>query len=76
MPSASLKPNNTKDEEFFDFDLEAVPAEDDVAAGLALTVQHGDDDSVDVWETDAESIRAFRDLVVQECDKALSLIEG
>lgn len=79
MPSTNLRPNNTASEDFVSFDIEASAAEveddpeDSVPAGLTVSMEH-EGSTVEVFETDADEIRKFRDLVVAECDKALALL--
>lgn len=74
MPTVSMKPNSTNALEYIDIDLEAVEEDDEEEVGLALQVRNEGNEVVDIFETSAESIRAFRQLVITECDKALEAL--
>jgi hypothetical protein len=74
MPSINMKPNLLSPEEDVNADVEAVPADDEIPTALVVTFTIGAAE-VSVAEEDADVIREFRDLVVQECDKAIRLIE-
>lgn len=77
MPSVNLRPNRVDSEDFVEVSVEFEPADDEQEeAGLSLVVKHEEEGEVNAWETDADAIREFRDLVVQECDKALAALGG
>lgn len=75
MPDTTLKSNHSGGEPY-DIHLEAVPEDDDEDSGLMFEVNQNGETMVDVFETDPTAIREFRDLVVEQCDKAIEHIRG